>query len=66
MLDGMGTSLGRLDLADVLPRLGIEPRGKRHTALGDATMAADLFVALARRLRGQGRGTFGGAIAAQR
>ncbi len=66
MLAGMGLATARLDLADVLPRLGIESRGQRHTALGDATMTADLFVALARRLRGQGRGTFGGAVAAQR
>lgn len=63
---GMGLASDRLDLADLLPRLGIEARGRRHCALDDATMAADLFVALARRLRGQGRGTFGGAIAAQR
>ncbi len=66
LLEGMGIGLPRLDLIDILLRLGIEPRGQRHTALGDATMAADLFVALARRLRGEGRGTFGGAIAAQR
>jgi DNA polymerase III epsilon subunit-like protein len=66
LLEGMGLATDRPDLEDVLPRLGIEPRGKRHSALGDATMTADLFVALARRLRGQGRGTFGGAVAAQR
>lgn len=67
MLEGMGlVADGRLDLTHILPRLGIEPRGQRHTALGDATMAADLFVTLARRLRGQGRGTFDGAIAVHR
>lgn len=66
MLGGLGISASRHDLADVLPRLGIGVRGARHTALGDATMTADLFVELARRLRGQGRGTFGGAIAAHR
>lgn len=53
-----------LDLAEILERLGIEPRGKRHTAAGDARMAADLFVALARRLIGQGRGTYAGVAAA--
>lgn len=66
MLAGMGLAVDRLDLADILPRLGIDPRGRRHTAPGDAMMTADLFVALARRLRGQGRGTFSGAVAAQR
>lgn len=66
LLGGMGLANDRLDLVELLPRLGIEVRGQRHSAVGDATMTADLFVALARRLRGQGRGTFGGAIAAQR
>lgn len=66
LLAGMGLGLERLDLSEILPRLGLEPRGKRHTALGDATMTADLFVELARRLRGQGRATLGGAVAAQR
>lgn len=66
LLEGMGIASSRPDLVDILTRLGIEPRGRRHTALGDATMAADLFLALARRLRGEGRGTFGAAVAAQR
>ena len=55
-----------LDLTEMLARLGIEPRGRRHSAAGDARMAADLFVALAHRLIGQGRGTYGGAVAAHR
>jgi DNA polymerase-3 subunit epsilon len=53
-----------LDIVDILERLGIEPRGQRHTASGDARMAADLFIAIARRLIGQGRGTYAGAVAA--
>lgn len=61
----LGLSAARLDLADMLTRLGIEPRGRRHSAAGDARMAADLFVALARRLIGDGQGTFAGALAAQ-
>lgn len=66
----LATSLGyhadTIDLEALLTRLGIEPKGRRHTAAGDARMAADLFVALAHRLAGLGRGTFGGAIAGQR
>ena len=66
MLGGLGLPVDRHDLIDLLPRLGLRVRGIRHTALGDATMTADLFVELARRLQGQGRGTFGGAVAAHR
>lgn len=57
---------GELDLADLLRRFGIANTSGRHTASGDARMAADLFVELARRLIGRGHGTFAGAIAAQR
>lgn len=67
---GLAAAAGYLpehfDLTDLLGRLGIEHRGHRHTAAGDARMAADLFVALAHRLIGQGRGTYGGVAAAQR
>jgi CBS domain-containing protein len=67
---GLAVAIGYLpehfDLTDLLGRLGIEHRGHRHTAAGDARMAADLFVALAHRLIGQGRGTYGGVAAAQR
>lgn len=55
-----------VDLAEMLGHLGIEPRGQRHSAAGDAHMAAELFVALAHRLIGQGRGTYGGVAAAHR
>lgn len=61
----LGLPAERYDLAEMLTRLGVEPR-TRHTAAGDARMAADLFVAIARRLIGQGQGTFGAALAAQR
>lgn len=61
-----GHRTDHLDLDVVLAHLGIEPKGQRHSAAGDARRAADLFVALAHRLIGQGRGTFGGTIAAQR
>lgn len=54
------------DLAELLGRLGIEHRERRHTAAGDARMAAELFVALAHRLVGHGRGTYGGVAAIQR
>ncbi len=57
---------GDLDLSDLLHRFGIANAGGRHTASGDARMAADLFVELARRLIARGHGTFAGAIAAQR
>jgi len=55
-----------LDLAALLHRFGIANAAGRHTASGDARMAADLFVELARRLIARGHGTFAGAIAAQR
>ena len=55
-----------IDLAELLGHFGIEPHGRRHSAAGDARMAADLFVALAHRLIGQGRGTYGGVAAAHR
>ena len=66
LADAFGYRATSIDLEVVLARAGIAPRGTRHTAAGDARMAADLFVALARRLIGQGRGTYGGAVAAQR
>ena len=66
LMGGLGLAADNIDLVDMLARLGIEPRGGRHSAAGDARMAADLFVALARKLIGQGRGTFGGAMAAHR
>jgi DNA polymerase III epsilon subunit-like protein len=66
LMGGLGLATDNIDLVDILARLGIEPRGDRHSAAGDARMAADLFVALARKLIGQGRGTFGGAMAAHR
>lgn len=62
----IGYSPEHIDLADLLGRLGVEARGRRHTAAGDARMAADLFVAVAHRLIGQGRGTYGGVAAAHR
>jgi DNA polymerase III epsilon subunit-like protein len=51
-----------LDLADLLRVYGIEPEGRRHNAADDARMAGELFIALARRLIGQGRGTLGSAL----
>ncbi len=66
LMAGLGLAADNIDLVEMLALLGIEPKGTRHTAAGDARMAADLFVALARKLVGQGRGTFGGAIAAHR
>jgi DNA polymerase III epsilon subunit-like protein len=66
MMGGLGLAADNVDLVDMLTRLGIEPKGTRHSASGDARMAADLFVALARKLIGQGRGTFGGAMAVHR
>jgi DNA polymerase-3 subunit epsilon len=66
LLGGLGRRVDGIDLADLLTREGIERRGRRHSAVGDALMAADLFVTLARRLIGQGRGTFSGAVALQR
>lgn len=66
MAAGLGLPVDRLDLVDLLARLGARPRGERHTAAGDALMAADLFVAIAHRLRGQQRATLGGAVGLQR
>lgn len=62
----MGHAPERVDLGDLLGHLGIERRGHRHSAAGDARMAADLFVGLAHRLIGRGRGTYGGVAAAHR
>lgn len=62
----MGHAPEHVDLGDLLGRLGIEQRGRRHSAAGDARMAADLFVGLAHRLIGRGRGTYGGVAAAHR
>lgn len=66
LADTLGYRADTTDLELLLARLGVATRGGRHTAAGDARMAAELFVALARRLIGQGRGTYGGAVAAQR
>ena len=66
LADALGYRADSIDLEVLLTRLGITPKGKRHTATGDAHMAAELFVMLARRLIGQGRGTYGGAVAALR
>jgi CBS domain-containing protein len=55
-----------VDLSGLLGHLGIEPAGRRHSAAADARMSAELFVALAHRLIGQGRGTYGGVAAAHR
>lgn len=62
----LGYRSDTIDLEILLARVGIAARGGRHTAAGDARMAAELFVALARRLIGQGRSTYGGAVAAHR
>lgn len=62
----MGHAPEHFDLAELLGRLGIEHRGHRHTAAADARMAAQLFVGLAHRLIGHGRGTYGGVAALQR
>jgi DNA polymerase III epsilon subunit-like protein len=48
-----------LDLSELLRAYGIEGAGRRHHAVDDARMAAQLYVALALRFTGQGRGTFG-------
>lgn len=66
LADTLGYRADSIDLEALLARVGVMTNGGRHTAAGDARMAADLFVALARRLIGQGRGTYGGAVAAQR
>jgi DNA polymerase III epsilon subunit-like protein len=62
----MGHAPDHVDLAELLGRLGIEHRGHRHTAAADARMAAQLFVGLAHRLIGHGRGTYGGVAALRR
>jgi DNA polymerase III epsilon subunit-like protein len=51
-----------LDLAELLRAYGIEASGRRHNAADDARMAAELYVTLAQRLAGQGRGTFGAVV----
>ena len=66
LMAGLGLTADNVDLVEMMALLGIAPKGTRHSAAGDARMAADLFVARARKLVGQGRGTFGGAIAAHR
>ena len=66
LASALGYRADTTDLEPLLARVGIMSRGGRHTAAGDARMAADLFVALAHRLIGQGRGTYGGAVAAHR
>ena len=62
----LGHPADHVDLDVLLGRMGIAPTGRRHTAAGDARRVADLFVALAHRLIGRGRGTYGGAAALQR
>lgn len=62
----LGHPSAHVDLAELLGHLGIEPGGHRHSAAGDARMAADLFVALAHRLIGRGHGTYGGVAAFHR
>ncbi|TAJ40551.1 MAG: 3'-5' exonuclease [Reyranella sp.] len=62
----LGHPSAHIDLAELLGHLGIEPSGRRHSAAGDARMAADLFVALAHRLIGRGHGTYGGVATFQR
>ena len=59
----IGHASEHIDLGDLLSHLGIERRGRRHSAAGDARMAADLFVVLAHRLIGQGRNSYGGVVA---
>ncbi|HSH99368.1 MAG TPA: 3'-5' exonuclease [Reyranella sp.] len=54
------------DLAALLALVNVEATGQRHRAADDARMAAQLFAALAHRLIGQGRGTYGGTAAAHR
>lgn len=66
LLGGVIHATPHLDMADALARLGLHANGSRHTAAGDARMAADLFVALAHRLAHRGRGRFADAVAAQR
>jgi DNA polymerase III epsilon subunit-like protein len=66
MLGGVIHATPHLDLLDALARLGVHSASRRHTAAGDAHMAAELFVALARRLAYRGRGSFADAVAAQR
>ncbi|MBI3198601.1 MAG: 3'-5' exonuclease [Rhodospirillales bacterium] len=62
----LGHPSAHLDLAELLGHLGLEPGGHRHSAAGDARMAAELFVALAHRLIGRGHGTYGGVAATHR
>ena len=62
----IGYTPEHIDLGDLLGRLGIEHRGHRHSAAGDARMAADLFVVLAHRLIGQGRNSYGSVATAHR
>lgn len=62
----LGYPSAHIDLAELLGHLGVEFSGRRHSAAGDARMAADLFVALAHRLIGRGHGTYGGIAAAHR
>ncbi len=66
LMAGLGLTADNVDLVEMMAMLGIAPKGTRHSAAGDARMTADLFVALARTLIGQGRGTFGGTMAAHR
>lgn len=52
-------------LEAIAARLGVSVVG-RHTALGDALVTADVFVALTSLLRRRGIDTLGGAVAASR
>jgi DNA polymerase III epsilon subunit-like protein len=62
----MGYHPEHADLAELLGHLGFEPGKGRHSAAGDARMAADLFVALAHRLIGRGHGTYGAVASSHR
>ena len=66
LFGGVIHATAHLDIADALARLGLPAHGRRHTAAGDARMAADLFVALAHRLAHRGHVSFADAVAAQR
>lgn len=56
--------LVQMDLADIARRFGIDAGAfTRHDALGDAALAAQLFVRLAERLIATGHATVGQAVA---
>jgi DNA polymerase III epsilon subunit-like protein len=52
------------DITDIARRFGVDPGAfRRHDAMGDATLAAELFVRLAERLIATGHATVGQAAA---